>query len=304
MATNEIKKNIIRRLLFSGAFVMAMIFIMISVSFSWMNNNRRAKVSNIQIEVVEANNLLVKTENGDEWCKTINMDFKEGFKMRSVCGNGKNFYDPILSHTDDSNDFVAVGYEAVSGTLEDNGIYEFAFSCMVENSLTVYLDKESSLTPAENSNLSAYGDFSAGYVCAAMRVAFFQRVDGEYVLRCIWIPNSTTELDLSADTSIKAETGAVEDRYVFVSGENGSNSIVVETKGEPNGSQVIDNITYVWGDLEENLEIGSTEGNTQQDFKLVLWIDGQDRECHNALMDGLVSVNFKILVDDKIEKGE
>ncbi len=304
MATNEIKKNIIRRLLFSGAFVMAMIFIMISVSFSWMNNNPRAKVSNIQIEVVEANNLLVKAENGEEWSKTINMDFKEGFKMRSVCGDGKNFYDPILSHTDDSNDFVAIGYEAVSGTLEDNGIYEFAFSCIVENSLTVYLDKGSSLTPAENSNLSAYGDFSAGHVCAAMRVAFFQRVDGEYVLRCIWIPNSTTELDPSTATSLKAENGAVEDRYVFVSGENGSNSIVIETNGEPNGSQTIDNVTYVWGDLEEDLEIGVTEENTQQDFKLVLWIDGQDRECHNALMDGLVSVNLKILVDDKIEKGE
>lgn len=299
MKANEIKRNVIRRLIFTGVFVMSMIFIIISVSFSWFNNNKYAQVSNIQIEVVEANNLLVRAEDAEEWAKTVTMDFPENFKMRAVCGDGKNFYHPILRQTADSNDFSPIGYEETVGTLEHNGVYEFSFSCMVENSLTVYMDKDSSLTPANNSKLSAYGDFSAGHVCAAMRIAVFQYIDNEFVLRFIWIPNSTTELDSKTASSLKAENGEVEESYVFITGDNGNDSIVIETKGRPNGSKTIDGVTYIWGDLQENIEMGITEANVQQTFKLVIWIDGLDRECHNALMDGLVSVNFKILVDKK-----
>lgn len=302
MATDKIKKDIKRRLLFGGVFVLAMIFIMIAVSFSWMNNNPTSTLSNIEINVIEANNLLVKTEDS-LWNKTVNMEFEEGFEMKSVCGDGKNFFTPILDHTNSSNDFAAVGYSAISGTLEDNGIYEFKFSCTVETDLTLYLDSTSSLVPSEHSENSAYGDYSAGHICAAMRVAFFQKVDNEYVLRCIWIPNSTTELLASGD-EVKVGDGEIESSYIFISNEDGESPIVIETNGAASGTKVVNNVTYVWGNLEERLELGSMLGNQQQDFKLVLWIDGHDRECHNALMDGLVSVDLKILVDDKIEKGE
>ena len=303
MATDKAIKNIKKRLLFGGTFVLAMIFIMISVSFSWLNNNPRATVSDIHLEVVEANNLLVKAEDSDNWTKVVKMDFKEGFEMASVCGDGKNFFKPILGHVDGSNDFEAVGYEAISGNLEDNGLYEFAFSCMVESSFTIYLDKESSLSPSEDSENSLYGDYSSGHICAAMRIAFFQKIEDEYVLHCIWIPNSTTEL-LPSGEEIKVENGEIESGYIFISDESGESTTIIETEGASSGSKTVNGVTYVWGDLEENLEIGTTEGNQQQYFKLIIWVDGNDRECHNALMDGLVSVDLKILVDNKTEEGE
>ena len=88
-----------------------------------------------------------------------------------------------------------------------------------------------------------------------------------------------------------------------MTGANGSDRTVVETNGKASGSKTINNVTYAWGDLEESFEIGSIEGDTEKSFKVVIWIDGDDRECHNALLDGLVSVNLKIMVDEA-KKGE
>ena len=47
-------------------------------------------------------------------------------------------------------------------------------------------------------------------------------------------------------------------------------------------------------DISEKQKIGTLQANQYSKFRLVIWVDGNDRECHNALLGGLICVNLKI----------
>ncbi len=302
MATNEVKKRLKKRIIFSALFVSSMLMIMISVTFSWFHQVESATMSDITIDAREANNLLVKASDADVWSKVVKMSFADDFEMQGVSGDGIRFFEPVIGKKEGMNDSSLVGYKQITEDLAKSGIYEFEFSCFVENSLPLYLDSSSALLPSAKSPESAYGSFSAGHICAAMRVAILQKVDGEYVLKCIWIPNATTELTTVGEISVGE--GDVESEYVFISDESATEKVTVQTAQEPSGQIEIDGVLYAWGDLDDSLEIGRIEGNAENDFKLVIWIDGNDRESHNALLDGLVSVQMKFYVGEDETKGE
>lgn len=294
MAATEMKKQMKRRVLFTGMFIVSMLVIMISVSFSWFNNAKTAHVKGVTVEVIEANNLRISQDDGS-WGRSLVMTFPDNFKMKGVAGNGESFFTPVMGRVEGLSDATAVGYHAIEGDLAAKGIYELEFSCLVENRMLLCLDPSSYLMPADDSPQSDYGEYSAGFICAAMRVAFLQKMEDTYRLCAIWIPHATTELIKTGTTALTQE-GEVEEQYTFISNEDGTVGATVSTKGRPSGMTVIDEVTYAWGnlnDLDELLEIGMLE-NGMGDFKIVIWIDGSDRECHNALLNGLVSVKLAL----------
>ena len=65
-----------------------------------------------------------------------------------------------------------------------------------------------------------------------------------------------------------------------------------------------DGVLYAWGDLEEDLPFATLEGFSEQDFKIVIWLDGNDRECHNALMGGEVSIKLGFVIESSTEDFE
>lgn len=294
--TANLKKKLKGRIIFGTVTVLALAFVTVMASFSWFYTAKEAKVSNISIETVQADNLLIKTPDG-EWSKTLKMPFPEDLRMQSVSGNGLNFFQPNLDHEEGKNDLTAVSYKQVAADkYKESGIYEFDFALAVESSMSIYLGTGSALTPAEDSPQSAYGDFSAGYICAAMRAAFLQKVGDSYELKCIWIPNAIVELTTVGGTTLN-KSGSVENGYKFITNETGE-ALTISTDGSVKGKFVADGVTYVWGDLTENLKIGDIVGGEPCELKLLVWIDGNDRECHNALLDGLVSVKLEFSVGD------
>jgi hypothetical protein len=177
----------------------------------------------------------------------------------------------------------------------------------VENSLPLYLSKNSSVLPKDpDVHDSAYGEYSAGYICAAMRVAILERVGERYETRLIWIPNTTTRLITtgSTDLIVKGTESDVEEQYVFVTDAEQNYKTVIAPNRTVSGAQQLGPVLYVWGDLPENLQFSTLVSNTQSDFRLVIWLDGNDRECHNALMNGTIDVHLNFTVNQETEDTE
>ena len=310
MSTNKVKKERNRRLIFGAMFASALILIMISVSFSWFYNGKIAKVSGVTVDVSEANNLLVKAEGDGDWQKVVQMPFEDGFLVKPVTGDGISFYHAQLGLSESVGDFVAESYVPIPREdFERWGIYEFSFSFKVEGSLPLYLTKDSTVTPLDPEAYDGiYGDYSAGHIGAALRVAILEKIEGEYVPKLIWIPNATTRLITEGQTRV-IENGSAEDveaTYLFVGatalGE--ASYVQVHTDSAVNGIYEEGGVTYAWGVLAENLVFSELSGNEEKDFRVVIWLDGNDRECHNALMGGKVSVHLNFAVDDGEKESE
>lgn len=298
----KVARNKIKKCIFSSMFVISLVFLMIAVSFSWFTNGKKASVSGITVQTVEANNLEVMSERGT-WTKVADMPIDEEFKFSPVTGDGKSFFTPllklgVLDGQPNVLDFKVAGYEGIKeGEYAQNGIYETTFTFRVENTKALCLGMGSSVVPADLNEHSAYGDYSNGYICGAVRIAFYQVEGGNEVLKCIWIPNSTVHLDVSGNTSlnIDPETAVVESEYVF-SHSNPEQKTRIITNGEASGSQIIDGVVYFWGDLGSDKPLMVIEGNKDLTVKMIVWVEGTDREAHNALVDGRIYMNLEFNV--------
>ena len=99
------------------------------------------------------------------------------------------------------------------------------------------------------------------------------------------------------------ENGPVEETYVFRSSSEGD-PVLVETNGESAGVKEKDGVKYVWGTLQEDLLLCEIEGETPVDVKIVIWLDGEDRECGNELIGGQVKAKFNFTAVDKESETE
>ena len=296
---------------------------MISVSFSWFSSSESASVSGVKMEVTEGDSLLLKMGSEEDGVKDLEFDFDREYPLKAVSGNGKYFYDAILGYPDDALDNVegdhtavdreVLGYVPLSG-LEDCedymrfGMFAYDFSMHIDRDTPVYIyplssdDVPSAVTPApasdypDGNNKSPYGDFDIGNVCGAMRVAILQKnAEGSYEPTFVWAPNTTIELYKDDDGALHVETDAEkvnpESKYIYL-GEDSSSPIEISSGDSLQGSVVVDGVTYAWGALESKLKIGQLSGSTDNNFRFVAWVDGNDRECHNALLSGLIVVKL------------
>lgn len=286
-----------KKIIFGSMFVISSLLIMIAVSFSWFYNGKTASVSGITVDVTPADNLMVKFSSDTDWQKKISLNFPN-IPMQPVSGDGKEFFTAVIGRNSETEVKEVQGFEAIANTAE-YGIFEADFSMVVENQNYLRLANTSSLTPGEGDIPYAYEGVDAGQICAAMRVAFMVEEDGEYRLRCIWIPNAQTEITPNGEGGLTVnESGSVEESYKFRSSTE-EEPLLIETNGEHYGVTEVDGIRYVWGNLEEDLVICEMESNTPIELKLIIWLDGEDRECRNEMIGGQVVARFDFTVDEK-----
>ena len=193
-----------------------------------------------------------------------------------------------------------------------NGIcaVDFKITLDKEADAFLYLKKNdgtvlSVATPASasaypNGNKSPYGSFDVGNICGALRVAILQKDgEGNFKPTLIWIPNTSIELYIDEKTKemkLNDQSTNYETRYIFVEqDENGdAKEIIIDVQNDMDitgdasaGYVTRGNVMYAWGSNAEKLPIGRLS-NGATDFRLMVWVDGNDRECHNALLSGLV----------------
>lgn len=128
-----------------------------------------------------------------------------------------------------------------------------------------------------------------------------ETVPAGYEVKLIWAPNSDIQLKeengrwtLESDAA-KREYESV---YTYVTpaeeqDETGKKvrkiEIIPESAQEKSGYCVENDVVYAWGDITEKIPFADLNSG-ENDFRLIIWVDGHDRECRNALLSGQVQV--------------
>lgn len=309
------KKKNYKQLLFNCMFVFSLLVLMGVIVYSWFNTKRDSDVKDVVMSVEGSYNLRISRENGDSamWVHKLEA-FEKGrsFPLKAVCGNGTDFFSPVYGINEDEPDYVTKGangeqytvYKTKVTGLSDipaeklfsEYVYKLDFFFKIEEDSDLFISPLSSLTAdIDASPKSILNDkLSTGHIAGATRVALF-RDDGneEFTPVLIWIPNSSTEFNES--TVSVNEKGTPETEYTFTSAEEGTESqIRIETKGSPSGHVIKDGVIYCWGDIPSDLPaISSIDSDAENKYRAVIWVEGTDRECANALLGGMIKLDLK-----------
>jgi hypothetical protein len=109
----------------------------------------------------------------------------------------------------------------------------------------------------------------------------------------IWIPDVITTLDINGEVTTEQETEVTfrddnGDIYkIAIDGESGTY--------DDTGS----GIKYVWGPIIDPLTLTDLPAGDALDFRLVLWIDGEDRDCRDFVPLSDVSVALHLSAEKK-----
>ncbi len=308
------KKNFTKHLWLSITLIFSLLIVTISATYSWFLYQRPNTAYDIEVSVADTFNLTLKSGYSGEEKITSNLD--DDFRLQPVYGNGKTFYAPQFGNVEiEKGEFVytATGeYEQLSDAEFNAKIFKMDFAFVVDSYVDLYLeytDHETTRTfvsmgDNHETRKSPYGDFSRDNINGAVRVAILQNG----VVKCIWIPNSDVELYDSGEklSIVTGDEAMVEPKYTFSSWYDNQtkkmHSLEIETNLEKNGHCVVDDILYIWGDI--------TDGNCpvisriygEQAFSIIMWIDGTDRECTNALIGGKVKLNLCFTAKDFAEQ--
>lgn len=322
MTTLKTRRINIRRVIFNSMLVISLLVIMLYVSYSWFVSSKKATVSGITMNVDKGTELLIQTEDSEG--KSLELNFNDEYPLQSLAGNGQYLYSPEIGFDPDEYDNAdentvlnkkVLGYLPINSleTVEDYlaaGAFACDFSLQINKDTDVYLyglgenGDGSAVTPApddhykDGKTTGPYGDFNVGSITGAIRVAFLQmNEEGKYVPTLIWAPDTSTELGVDENDQyfVNTESENYEESYTVI-GKNDEEIFKINTSARAQGadSDTLDGVIYAWGDISEKQKIGTLQANQYSKFRLVIWVDGNDRECHNALLGGLICVNLKI----------
>lgn len=287
-----------KKLIFGAMFVFSLIFIMIAVSYSWFFNGNRGRAEGLSVEVMNANNLLVKSEDS-EWVKRMTLSAPEGFNFQAVTGNGESFYSPKIelvevgvSDSYSAWDYRVTGFEPIEESALSGNVFTYDLSFIIEEENELCL-QNSKVEHGEDPN------DPRGYASAALRVALQLKEGEEYRTVFIWIPDVMTKLDIDENNHVSI-TREQEREITFVNELGEEYQIAIE--GEQ-GSSVIDGVNYVWGDITDPVYVAELGAMQEREVRLVIWVDGLDRDCENPLMSANVpvSLNFTAIEKQKVE---
>ena len=290
-----------RRLIFKSMFVMSIIFVMISVSYSWFVQSDFAKINGVKINVVDPKNINTQ-------------DILIIGQLSPITGDGKNFFVPEIGETvlefesdemsdegeetDESEEtvetepeYIVSGYDKIGNTYSeilDDVTAETLSSTNIKNvrviQFTLEMEGEAeklclmpgtSITPVEG---------APSYLVGALRVSFLKtNAQNEFEPVLIWIPDVTSTVDGEKD---------LEDEYIFVSEEGTATTEISVLDKEIGG------VPCVFGPIKDPIALGEAFSG-EAVFRCVIWLDGNDRECNSDLIGQQFAVNLNILPEEK-----
>ena len=270
--------------------------LMIPAAFAWFLNVRKASVEGISAQVMSANNLVMRAGNG-EWSKELTVSASKDFQFRAVTGNGVSFYAPVIelvevgsTAEDIMEDYAVTGLTPMPENEWADSLISYDFSARIEEKHTLCLHHSSVSRGADSKDPR---DFAS----AVIRMALLVKEGDSYRTVLVWIPDVTSKLvsDEKGNGSITAE----QERGITLMDQNG-NDLEIAVEGE-SGSRVIDGINYVWGDIDEEIYVTELQPMEEKDLRLVIWVDGRDRDCENPMMSAnvLVTLNFTAVEMDE-----
>jgi hypothetical protein len=274
------KRRFTRKSLIKVMFIISIIFIMISLTYSWFTvaDQARAKV---KVNVADPNNLVA----GGLTSKGM---------IDSIAGNGTSFFKPLWAEqkVGDSDGFNL--YRPVkSGEYEPTQDEVIATESVADNVLimdfNLSINGKHNVYLVNGSGVKPVGE-GAEFLEGAIRVAVLKLNEEtqEYELCLVWLPDVTSkkgsegELD-SEFTVVYPDGDAVKEEKIEITSEH--------------GTKTVNNVRYAWGQIDVNNQnkvlVGELEGTEY--FRCVVWLDGNDRECDYELLDKEVVATLMFL---------
>lgn len=302
------KRRFTRRTLIKVMFVAAVIFVMISLTYSWFTSSSRATVDGLKIDVVDPNNL---TADGITVSGAAN----------ALSGNGTSFFKPVFK---DAYETVINGSEVIktyrkaiasytpsgddveSKVADADNLLTVDFSLSIAGEHELYMTNGTSITAANGSP-----DFLKG----AVRVAVLKFVPDEAATETESQTETETEAQTESQTEVETEAG-VSGRYVtelvwipdVLTNKDGDDKLETDyiiataesrdaeksfSVSAESGEITFDGVRYVWGDVGDGIKVGTLNGEGK--YRIVIWLDGNDRECDQSISGGELNATFKFI---------
>ena len=266
------KRRFTRKSLIKVMFVISIIFIMISLTYSWFSASNSASVNGLNIQVVDPNNLIPS-------------GIAASGELNSVAGDGTSFFKPVFESLGAASGDYVIYDDVPTGNyvaLEDNVVTSVAdevkaenvfyvdFSLSINGAHDIYLVNGSSLA-AKNSADSALN--------GALRMAILKLVDGKYEPILVWAPHSDAMTVVYPDTN-----------------DTGEGADGVSEKELTTDDDKFNDVNYIWGEVTDssNIKVDTISGT--QNYRAVVWLDGNDEACEDySILGKIVTVTLKFL---------
>ena len=108
-------------------------------------------------------------------------------------------------------------------------------------------------------------------------------VSGKYVTELVWIPDVLTNKD--GDDKLESD-------YIIATAESRDAEESFNVSAE-NGETTVDGVRYVWGAVGDGIKVGTLNGEGK--YRIVIWLDGNDRECDQSISGGELNATFKFI---------
>ena len=273
------KRKFTRKTLIKVMFVISIIFIMISLTYSWFTASNSASISGLDIDVVDPNNLVAGGLTSKGVINSVAGDgtsfFKPVFEQQLIGTNGNfNLYKDVQNGEYEKLDDDVVSLEA-----NVSNIFVQDFTLSIAGKHKIYMVNGTKIT-SEDSD----------YLTGGLRVAVLKLNEStsEYELCLVWIPDVMSAKDRN-DRLDETVTVVVPD------GEGGAD--VTFTVNSERGTTTANGVRYVWGeitaDTNTNVLVGELDG--VEKYRIAIWLDGNDRECDKELTDKAITATFQFL---------
>ena len=274
------KRRFTRKSLVKVMFIISIIFIMISLTYSWFTvaDTARAKV---KVNVADPNNLVA----GGLTSKGM---------IDSIAGNGTSFFKPVWSEqkvgtSGDYNLYRPAKSGEYERTTDEVVAHESVADSLLVMDFNLSINGKHNIYIVNGSGVKPEGE-GAEFLEGAIRVAVLKLNEEtqKYELCLVWIPdvtsikNGESQLD-STVTVVYPDGDTVKEETFEIDSEN--------------GTKTVNDVRYAWGKIDVNNQnkvlVGELEGTEY--FRCVVWLDGNDRECDYELLDKEVVATFMFL---------
>ena len=276
--------------------LVAIVFSLVTVTFSWFIFTKDGWINPFYTDVANAVNVTISSDLINWTDKLIISDGVEDYgNFTEFSGDGRHFYTPIIQNKNITGYYLQDHSDDESKPYVDIQTY-----IKTDSNIKLFLSPESSILPSDPNN-------KKDYIAGAVRVAIIL----ENSKPIIWAPNSKTQYKNNG--SVAKGDGEVEDKYQYVH-ENSINDefatiddivTIDNTSKKEYGYYEDENIYFIWGDLNrfnnyisEITPIFTAENVVKElivPINIRVWVEGTDREAVGSLVGGKVKMNLKFI---------
>lgn len=299
----KIKRLINNKLIKGGCELFLVIISIFVVSYAWFVKATKNETDDLTIKTKASRLLYISLDDGITWDTELSLNLDDKFKLNNeVTGNGVNFYKADTKREDGK---PITFKEATAGS----DYLEFDLLFKANAPLGVFLDSDSFVIPSvgtEYDNLigdtvfrkSSYGNFSRDLIAGALRVSFTENsyVDGEYISNLksslVWAPNKNYELVYDNGLYTFNINSNNKQDYRYIDPNKGYEYKLIDNFKD-NLNTDFDNDSANGDPMITKIDPNYNDGIKSVTVRV--WVEGNDRETHDALTGGLFKLNINFM---------